>query len=206
MKRVMASVILIFLLSVCQNTEASAAEQCGIMTPLGPGCRVYVDNYRQKLHVRKQRSPVTCWAASLSNLLTYYGKNVSEQEIVRQSTGVERLADPAVLTTALNHDYTDSGGDTVTVSIVGSTDRFWNTSHDLTNADLYEALKDDTPVFYGDVNHAMILVEGVFVPSLTGPTPISGIVADPAQGMPNYRSLQFLELIGLFAATISVSS
>lgn len=140
----------------------------------------------------------------MSNLIAFYGYSVSEKEIVSQSVGSPQYATPAVMGIALNHDYTDDYGDKVTVSIIAMTDNFTGTSHGLTNADIYQSLKDEVPVFYGDSGHAMILVDALFIPTPMGPMPVQAIVADPSPSMPPFRPLSIQELNGMYAATIDV--
>jgi hypothetical protein len=184
---------------------AHAAEQCGIPTAFGLGCRVYVENYESRMRVRQQHSKVTCWAAILSNLLSYYHYNLTEQEILNTITGGEaKLGTVDMVNDALSHEYTLSNGDSITLS-AQSTDRFTGTSNDLTNDDIYDALAANKPVFYGDVGHAMVLVDAVFVEGAAGHTPIAAVAADPAPNVGGFRRLQWLELTGLYAAIVTVN-
>jgi hypothetical protein len=177
---------------------ARAGEQCGIPTRFGPGCRVFVED---RPSVSQQESNVTCWAASISNLLKFHDLDLSEQQIVEEITGRPVLGTPQTLAAVFVHDFTDEGGTSFRMR-ARVTDNFWGTQHQISNADIYRALRAGQPVFYANSHHAMVLVDAIFVDSPAGLQGIDGIVADPAIG--DYRRLSLEDLAAMYVAVIRI--
>jgi hypothetical protein len=79
----------------------------------------------------------------------------------------------------------------------------------VSNVDILNALEHEIPVFYGDTTHAMVLVQGDYVQTPSGPNILAGGAVDP---YPNpvtgvaygFRQLQPNEMRALFAAIPSV--
>jgi hypothetical protein len=184
------------------HTPAKAAEQCGIPTPMGMGCEVgvHTDNF---LPVAKQMTPVTCWAASFVNLLRYANLQLSETDIVGQTTGSIRAADGSILDRMLNRRWADDTGRPFVVS-ARATDRMTGTVEQITNADIYQSLKEGVPVYFTDQTHAMIVLQAIFVNTPAGPLPVAGVVAEPDPAASDYRPLNPQEMIGMYAAIVSV--
>ncbi len=192
----------VVLVSLWSASAAMAAERCGIPTALGLGCEVgiHTANFQS---VQKQLTNFTCWAASFSNLLRYSGIQLLEPQIVKQTTHTIRTADGTILNSMLNRSWIDDAGQAFTVS-ARATDRMTGTVQQITNADVYQALKNGIPVYYTDQNHAMVVLQIVFGPGPSGPVPVAGIVADPNPSAPDFRQLDPQEMIGMYAAIVLV--
>jgi hypothetical protein len=196
-----------FCLSVTLvSTPTKAAELCGVTTAMGPGCEVGIHTADFLQPIAKQMTPVTCWAASFTNLLAYSGLHLSEQTIVAQTSGKIETANASILDPMLNRQWTDDTGRRFVVS-ARITDNLTGTRKDITNTDVYEALKNGTPIYFADFDHAMVVLQVVFVPSPAGGPPIAvaGVVADPNPAAPNFRQLNPQEIVGMYAAIVSVS-
>jgi hypothetical protein len=164
-----------------------------------------------------QDNIVGCWAASLSALFGDFGHPVSQDRIRQRyfPPGVISTSPPAVMINALNTTWTDDSGHNfrITSAITnlyppGAAQGPIRAA----NADVVNALTNETPVFYADLTHAMVLVQADYGPSPVGQPAILGAGAiDPAPrqrgplGQPCYplaatgfRPLQRNELAGMF--------
>lgn len=176
-----------------------AASRCGFEYGVGQVCHAYVT---RTIHVHKQETPVTCWAASIVNLLRFFGLNMDERTIVKLTTKEVRTARGDDVSKALNKTYQDSDGNAVAVSSI-ATDNWGGDSRNVDNQMIYDSIAKETPVFYGDWNHAMLLVRADFLITPGGRQPIGGGVIDPASGI--YRNLAADEMHAFYAAVVSVT-
>lgn len=162
----------VFSLWLLCNATSSAANQCTIM-----GCRAYVTTVVTPV---VQRTPVWCWAASLSALFGAFGHPTDQTRIVARyfpPPGIT-TGPPWVLRDALNTTWTDDRG--VPFSAVSSiTDLYSQTSFQVDNAAIVRALSNGVPVFYGDATHAMVLVQADYQPTVPEPTIIAAAAIDP---------------------------
>jgi hypothetical protein len=72
-------------------------------------CGTGVDSTSMDAAFQIQQTPVWCWAASMSMILSFNGKPVSQQDIVADIFGatIPRALDPAHIGPYLNHTYQD---------------------------------------------------------------------------------------------------
>ncbi|MBW5287910.1 hypothetical protein [Burkholderia gladioli] len=202
--------VLLALTFISLFTRASfAEEQCGSDPQVGFSCHAWVTRAHTPISFYKQETPVTCWAASVVNILRLYGVPVgNEESIVAQTTGFPRLAQPSDMNGALNHTYLNSAGQPViTISILKSTDNYTGSSHGLTNTDIYQSLSRETPVYYADIDHAMVLTDVWVTRTPMGPVIFRAAAIDPAIGRLRYLTISptLNELQGMYAAVINVA-
>jgi len=125
-----------------------------------------------------QDTPVTCWAASIAYIFSYYNHDVSQDLIWAKYYSSPHTADPTRLTKALNTSWMDSDSQSFTVQSQ-VTDRFFGTASQVDNQDVVDALNNGTPVFYGTMDHAMVLVSVKYRDTPNGPDIAEGVVWDP---------------------------
>jgi hypothetical protein len=173
---VTSALLVLFLLAT--PCIARAAYNCA---PTGV-CSAYLSGQVTPV---QQRTAVWCWAASLSALFGFYGHPIDQSKIVTAFFGspVVRTASGGMLTTALNQTWTDDAGQQFTAS-AQVTDLYTvpqiSAPHQVTNADIVNALTNETPVLYGDYTHVMVLVEADYVPTPSGvPNIVGGVAIDP---------------------------
>jgi hypothetical protein len=160
-------------------------------------CRAYIS--KNPVPVAAQETPVWCWAASLEMLFAYYGHPVSQSTIVTRYFGaaVPVTGNPWVLSDALNNTWVDQNNRQFRVSS-RITDRYYGTRSEVNNTDIIAALKSETPVFYADTTHAMILVQADYYPVYGVPYIVGGGAIDPWPATLGFRLLQQNELTALF--------
>jgi len=125
-----------------------------------------------------QDTPVTCWAASIAYVFAYYNHDVSQDLIWAKYYSNAHTADPTRLTAALDTSWTDSHQQSFTVRSQ-VTDKFFHTASQVDNQDVVDALNNETPVFYGTIDHAMVLVSVRYRDTPAGPDIAEGSVWDP---------------------------
>ena len=202
---------------------ASAQRDCD-----GTGiCRSFIPGENLPT-IQAQQTFVWCWAATTQALFRYYGYDVSQQEIVARAFGTITVstASPATMLRILNSNYTAADGrhfsvrtsrhfDSMSWLIGDPTTASLQTG--LTSPEIFESLANERPVFYGDLNHAMLLVGAVHqgpVPLwgqswVLDPTPVSpfppGPITMPGGRAVGLRALQPVEMNAFFAALVQVS-
>jgi hypothetical protein len=72
------------------------------------------------------------------------------------------------------------------------------------NVDIYNALVNNVPVFYGDADHAMLVVQAIFIPTPYGPYPVQVLVADPDPAAPDCHLLNMQQMQGMYAAISTI--
>jgi hypothetical protein len=151
-----------------------------------------------------QHNPLACWAASIGYIFAFYDHPVSQEAIVSRFYGrpIVVAGTPLTMSKALNSDWPDQQ-----FSIRSRiTDRLWGTASQVDNDDVVDALNNNTPVFYGTTNHAMVLVAVTYVqPAMGTAIILSGTVWDPNpiyhQGTGNgVRTVQGADLQATFVA------
>ncbi len=172
-----------------------AARKCG-----PNACVAYLS---EKLPVpHAQQTAVWCWAASIQTIFSYYGYEVNQDTIVSRYFGkpVVVNGNPYTMSNAFNTHWVDNEGKHFS-SHSPITDLYWHTKLEVNNEDIVQALVDETPVFYGDRTHAMVLVSVDYSPSPAGPQILGAWVIDPFPG-PTYglRRAVGNELQGYFVA------
>jgi hypothetical protein len=196
---------------LCLMTAVSApfGSVFGAFACQGQQCSAYVT---RNIQVDQQKWMWDCWAASTTNYLKFFGVYVPQEEIVLSNVQAPTLGSPPLMNQAQNRPYQDVSGRTVLVRQIAVSDNFTaaltgNLRHgrqDFNNIGLINFLRNETPIFYGDTQHAMVLVGVTFVQTPMGPNILDGMVADPAIG--GYRHLQQNELQGMYAAVLSVTA
>lgn len=207
MSRTVRSLLTILYLSPALALPLSRA--VGAFACQGQQCSAFVS---RPIQVDQQKWIWDCWAASTTNYLKFFGAYVPQEEIVLSNVATPTLATPPLLGQAQNRPYRDVNGRTVLIRQLAVTDNFTTIlsngmtpgRRDFDNTGLINFLRNETPIFYGDAQHAMVLVGATFVQTPMGPNIFDGIVADPAIGA--YRHLQPNELQGMYAAVLSVTA
>jgi hypothetical protein len=167
--------------------------------------RVYLS---REVPVITQRTPVWCWAASLSAVFGFLQHPVDQTRIVARyfpPPGIT-TGPPWVMRDALNTTWIDDAGHTFRVS--SPITNFYPPAGPMqvTNVDIIRALDNEVSVFYGDSTHAMVLVQTDYIIGPTGmPVILGGGAIDPypnpATGVAwGFRPLQPNEMQGFFAA------
>jgi hypothetical protein len=150
---------------------------------LGPHCSAFIPLARLAKTYAAQSKSEWCWAACISMLFGYNGHPVTQRNVVKGAYGTDANmpASHFTLMNALNRTWVDEGGNSFTVS----------TSHmycpeagdvDLTNAEMIETLKRETPILFCTSQHAMILTSMGFVQSRFGMQVSEAWVMDPWPG------------------------
>jgi len=200
---------------------AIAAQQC---MPNGV-CTYFIP--REKLPpITAQQTMVWCWAASAQTIFRYYGHDIQQEEIVQAAFGTVEIstAPPDVIVKMLNRTYTDASGRTFKVSTPRYSDSYGIMPGNIqtqyvqpgfSNAEIFNELSAERPVFYADGPHAMVLIGGTAMQGM----PISGWVMDPAPMVSTFglgpitppgtpavgvRQLQPNEMHAFFAAKVVV--
>lgn len=204
LRRLVCLILLASVLLVV-STQASAAH---MQLPNGVW-RVYLS---RQVPIVTQRTPVWCWAASLSAVFGYYGHPVDQTRIVARyfpPPGIT-TGPPWVMRDALNTTWVDDAGNTFSVSSPITNLYPPQGPMQVSNVDIIRALDNEIPVFYGDTTHAMVLVQTDYVIGPDGmPNIIGGGAVDPypnpATGAAwGFRPLQPNEMRALFAALPTV--
>jgi len=183
--------------------------------PIGGGVtRAYISH---QLATVPQDNIVGCWAASLSALFGAFGHPVNQDRIRLRyfPTGMISTGPPAVMMDALNTTWTDDYGRNFRITSA-ITNLFPPNAPQgpiqVRNSDIVSALTNETPVFYADLTHAMVLVQADYVSQGFGqPIILGGGAIDPEPrscppfGTPcfplvatGFRQLQRVEMIGMF--------
>ncbi|WP_157903474.1 papain-like cysteine protease family protein [Cupriavidus malaysiensis] len=179
----------------------TAAEECGFDSA-GQICHAWAEATNANLPFVRQKTFETCWAASVVNLLRYVGVPFNdEDQVIQETTGVPKLGSASEVSQALNQTYIYGSGRTVSLSVERSTDNYTSTSHSLDNLGIHNALKENRPVYYGDLNHAMVVTDVWSRPTPFGLQVIRMRAIDPAIG--SVRDLSPNEMIGTYAAIVN---
>lgn len=179
----------------------------GVIVPM-PIRTAYIEKSDLPSDPGPQRTPVTCWAASIAYVLAYFKHPVDQTTILHRYYPNPSLGSPMAMSAALNATWTDTNGQQVTLtSQVTNTSGMGSPSTDVDNSDVVDALANDTPVFYGDTHHAMVLVEVHYLRHQNGapPTILDGVVWDPnpiyhGSQQAGYRQVSGPDLQAIFVA------
>ena len=127
-----------------------------------------------------QQTPVWCWAATLQMIFRWYGKNISQKNIVLQTFGavVALPADPFVLVNSIKKSYTDDSGNIFQVN-----SEIWSQDfniYQLDNYSLINELSAEHPMIVCNSSHMMVLIGVCYFRPQFGPLQlIQAWVADP---------------------------
>ncbi len=153
-----------------------------------------------------QQTMLWCWAAVLQMVFAWYGKRVSQRDLVTQTYGaaIPTALDPFSLLQATNRDYRDHAGRPFRVrSRIFAPD--FGVSQ-LTNCDIIRSLHREKPLVICNLSHMMVLIGVTYDGrvSCEQPNIIAAWVADPfpqpfwAPDMgPGFRDLPPIELAPL---------
>jgi len=115
------------------------------------------------------------------------------------------------MTAALNTIWTDSNNQTFAVHSQ-VTDEFFHTAFEVSNEDVVDAITNDTPVFYGTSDHAMVLLAVRYRNTPSGVMIADGEAWDPnpiyhGPGQNGIRTVQGSDIHAMFVAipTIAVT-
>lgn len=195
------SVILTIILFCASALTGYGANNCN---PSGI-CLAYIS--KQLVPVIAQQTPVWCWAASLSMLYGYFGHPVDQSRIVERYylLPLPVTGQPLIMDDALNTDWVDDNGKSFHI-VSRITDLYQFTRTQINNNDIINALVAETPVYYGDYTHAMVLVQAqYYYPAPGQPFIFAGWVIDPWPATLGFRQLQPNELQALYAAIPTVT-
>jgi hypothetical protein len=186
----------------------------GVIIPIPTISTAYIPSSDLPDDPGPQRTPVTCWAASIAYVLAYYDHPVDQTVIwQRYYPSGPSLGSPQAMTDALNTTWVDANGNNVTISSkITNIFGLGQPSSDVDNSDVIDALTNNTPVFYGDKNHAMVLIKARYQSNPNGGPPniIDGVVWDPnpkyhVGTQQGYRTVTGAEIQALFVAIPSVN-
>jgi hypothetical protein len=159
-----------------------------------------------------QQNSEWCWAASVSNIFSYYKHPVNQARIVSGFYGaVVNLPAGSGYTIAvqLNRPWVDDAGRPFNSYLTSAYD-FDAGINTISNALLVEELTNNRPIFYANVQHAMVLVAVQYFSTQFGPNIVAAQVYDPLPGV-GLRTLSDAELklmhlggVGRFIATVRV--
>lgn len=184
----------------------------GVIVPI-PISTAYIDQSALPSDPGGQQTPITCWAASIAYVLAYFNHPVDQTTIWQRYYPRPSLGSPMAMSAALSASWTDTNGQQVTLtSRITNTSGIGTPSIDVDNSDVVDALTNDTPVFYGDRDHAMVLVKVHYQehPNGVPPTILDGVVWDPnpiyhGPGQTGYRTVSGPDLQAIFVAIPSVN-
>ena len=142
-----------------------------------------------------------CWAASIQMVLNYYGVDISQEQIVARTYGIDPLGrlpnwtgSFEVITANLNNWSIDNRGRPYTVMAslrIGAP----------TPAILIQELSQQNPIIVGyrsgpNSGHAVVVTGARFVPSPQGPIILSLVVRDPWPSRQNILNLGRVKYLG----------
>lgn len=193
------------------TNELRADQRC-MPTPIGESCSAFIPLGKLDKSYAAQHMTEWCWAACISMLFGYNGHRVSQRRIVKEAYGTvgNMPANYATLMNSLNRDWKDDRGATFSVS----TDHMYCPEAgdaDLTNDEMIDRLRDESPILFCTAAHAMILTSMSFVQTQLGVQVTEAWVMDPWPGN-GLRRLALPEMVPAaqggqirFVATVNVS-
>lgn len=157
-----------------------------------------------------QRCENWCWAACIQNVFAYYGYDVAQEDVVSKVFGSE-ICEGAVLgeiIDGINGEWTDAYGR----SFHARAKDMKSIAGQLLNPDgsgvneLIRELADGHPLINGAVGHATVLTEVTYTQEkYFNPVVTAVVVRDPWYDSPDYRVLEFPEIVGDFVVKVTVS-
>ena len=142
--------------------------------------------------IQAQQTNVWCWAASAQAIFRFYGFDVPQSTIVKRGYNTSQplitTGAPFAMLRTMNTEYTDKGGQHFTARIKKYYDAYsWkgnqyfaSMASGLSWPEIYSELQNNHPIFYGDQNHAMVLIGIVMNLRHPQDAPLAGFVLDPA--------------------------
>lgn len=130
-----------------------------------------------------QHASQWCWAACIQGVFSYYGHEVPQERIVKETWGsiVNMPGQPQQILSALNRQWIDEDGNSFHVSATTLTANHVTAAQDLAA---------DNPLIIGTMGHAMILTAVEYTRNAMGQGNIvNAIVRDPWPRNPRRRSL-----------------
>lgn len=132
-----------------------------------------------------QQESAWCWAATIANLFAYYGHPVSQARIVSEVYGAPinmRGGDYSNLARLLNRSWRDDRGRPFTATLTAAFD-IVNAVDAITNDQIRDALKSNTPLVMGTTQHAMLVIGMTYVEAAGHVTDVRTVrVFDPWPG------------------------
>jgi hypothetical protein len=191
-------------------------------SPYQPPCQAYIDQSRLP-SISPQQTLLWCWAASAQSIFRYYGFEIDQVTIVRQTLGkvVYTSASAQMMIMMLNTQYTDKYGKKFKVRTPKIYDGFsWLSANPylmqnlratvLTNNDIVTALSNGRPLMLGTSTHAVMLTAMGYYLINGVVSPVNGWVLDPFPSTYNpniaigLRQLAPNEMIAFFMADVMV--
>src|SRR5437016_2614656 len=152
-----------------------ASLQCTMVNPALQQCEAGIQS--SMIHASAlQRNTEWCWAACIEMVFGYYGFNVPQERIVRDTWGdiVNMPGQPGQILANLNRAWTDDSG------------RSFSVSGDTRSASPVTAAQDldqNYPLIVGALGHAMVLTSLVYMRAADSSGQVtSAIVRDPWPG------------------------
>lgn len=113
--------------------------------------------YNKVPPIDPQSTPVTCWAASMSNLFRFYGYDVPEQQIVQTiAHGAIEPANGKMMAAGMNRVWTDQQGRSFRVKS-NIDDLLTGAEMQCDNGCIFNELHQGRPVLMGNTHHAMVI-------------------------------------------------
>jgi hypothetical protein len=132
----------------------------GFLPPPPPLPFYDVTQYNSVPPIVPQNTPVTCWAAAMSNLFKFYGYDVPQNQIVTtlSPTGNPTLATPEMISSGMNRVWADQNGVKFRVSSnITSLFPGHPLSTQCDNNCVFTELKNGHPVLMGTTDHVMVI-------------------------------------------------
>ena len=187
--------VLLFLFFIGQNVFGQQAIYVGIPS----------NNFNY--FASSQRNSNWCWAASMQMIFNYYGVNITQEQIVARSYGVDPYGQLPnwtgsfqVITANLNNWSVDNFGRRYSVGATLN----WGAP---TPAYLVQELTAQRPVLIGyksgpNSGHAVVVTALSYIPSPSGPIIQTVVVRDPWPSQQNINTNGRVEYPGLNIANL----
>ena len=198
----------VLLVVLTLSFSAIAATECD---RLFNGQRVCVtgiltESFDEQEAYDPQEKAFWCWAASISMIMKWYGYDVSQPDIVKQTFGsnVNRPAYGFHITRQLNRTYTASDGRKFEAS--AKVFDLMSGRLSVSGFDVIRALEQERPLVIGAQGHAMVLTAVYYIRNPDGKPAaiVGGIVRDPWPGR-GRRELSIQELFPQYLADVSIA-
>ena len=207
----------LFLNRSIGNAQESETGPDGRYYECGPGpnganwCATGIDSKYFIRVASAQELGQWCWAATLSMIFAWHGRQVSQMSIVQQTYGaiVNMPAVPLALINSVNRDYFSDDGEEFSVSSEVWSVMFGQAG--VNNQSMIDELRSGNPLVYCNTHHMMALIGVGFWEAPWGPNVWQALVADPWPSSGPFRQLSASEMTAYpmgemsFVATVHIS-
>lgn len=187
------------------NVPAYAGTECDRSFFGMRGCVTGIEDFDDQEAESVQEKDQWCWAASISMIFKYYGYDLTQKEIVKQTYGrlVNLPASGKKLGQNLKGTYKTKDEREFSVSVKEYD--LLRGKVTLSNKDILRSLEEGRPLIIGSNGHAMVLTAIYYTRTPTGEpfNIVGGIVRDPWPGK-GRRELSLMELSPFYVADIEI--